>query len=164
MDTSNARNLSCHRAAQSVWDKRGWNGVAIEERVGPWLVSAAGASLVIAGARRRSWLGLQLMLGGAGLISCAAAGLCNPRHASVRWRHMTRPRTDPGCWAAVGTPRSIATARASSRTVASVRGPTLADIYTRLVRLSGIVVDSAGPGIRGRGRTDPAAGLAHRLL
>jgi hypothetical protein len=34
------------------------------------------------------------MLGGAGLIGCAAAGLCNPRHASVRWRHMTRPRTD----------------------------------------------------------------------
>ena len=95
MDTSNARNLSCHRAAQSVWDKRGWNGVAIEERVGPWLVSAAGAGLVIAGARQRSWRGLQLMLGGAGLIGCAAAGLCNPRHASVRWRHMTRPRTDP---------------------------------------------------------------------
>jgi len=96
MDTTiNARNLACHRAAQSVWDKRGWNGVAIEERVGPWLVSAAGAGLLIAGARRRSWSGLQLMLGGAGLIGCAAAGLCNPRHASVRWRHITRPRTDP---------------------------------------------------------------------
>jgi hypothetical protein len=94
MDTIDVRNLACHRAAQSVWDKRGWNGVAIEERVGPWLVSAAGASLLIAGARLRSWRGLQLMLGGAGLIGCAAAGLCNPRHASVRWRHMTRPRTD----------------------------------------------------------------------
>jgi hypothetical protein len=95
MDTINARNLACHRAAQSVWDKRGWNGVAIEERVAPWLVSAAGAGLLIAGARQRSWRGFQLMLGGAGLIGCAAAGLCNPRHASVRWRHMTRRRGDP---------------------------------------------------------------------
>jgi hypothetical protein len=95
MDTINARNLACHRAAQSVWDKRGWNGVAIEERVGPWLVSAAGAGLLIAGARLRSWRGVQLMLGGAGLIGCAAAGLCNPRHASVRWRHMTQRRGDP---------------------------------------------------------------------
>ena len=41
MDTDNARNLACHRAAQSVWDKRGWSGVTIEERLGPWLASAA---------------------------------------------------------------------------------------------------------------------------
>jgi len=94
MDTTNARNLACHRATQSVWDKRGWSGVTIEERVGPWLVSLAGAGLLVAGARRRSLLGLQLILGGAGLIGCAAAGLCNPRHATVRWRHLTQPRVD----------------------------------------------------------------------
>ena len=95
MDINNARNLACHRAAQSVWDKRGWRGVTIEERVGPWLVSLAGASLLAAGARRRSLGGLQLMLVGAGLLGCAAAGLCNPRHATVRWRHLTRPSADP---------------------------------------------------------------------
>ena len=94
MDTNNARNLACHRAAQSVWDKRGWSGVTIEERVGPWLVSLAGAGLLIAGARRRSLRGVQLMLGGAGLIGCAAAGLCNPRHATVRFRHFARPHID----------------------------------------------------------------------
>lgn len=94
MDTTSARNLSCHRSAQSVWDKRGWSGVTIEERVGPWLVSLAGAGLVLVGARRRSLRGVHLMLGGAGLIGCAAAGLCNPRHATVRWRHMTQPRAD----------------------------------------------------------------------
>ena len=94
MDITNTRNLACHRATQSVWDKRGWHGVAIEERVGPLLVSVAGAGLLVAGARRRSWRGLQLMLGGAGLIGCAAAGLCNPRHAAVRWKHLTRPRYD----------------------------------------------------------------------
>ena len=94
MDASNAGNLACHRSARSVWDKRGWKGVTIEERVGPWLVSLAGAGLLIAGARRGSWRGARLMLGGAGLIGCAAAGLCNPRHATVHWRHLTRRDSD----------------------------------------------------------------------
>ena len=94
MDTDNARNLTCHRAARSVWDKRGWSGVTIEERVGPWVVSLAGASLLVAGARRRSWGGIHLILGGVGLIGCAATGLCNPRHAAVRWRHLTQPSRD----------------------------------------------------------------------
>jgi hypothetical protein len=94
MDSISARNLECHRSTQSVWDKRGWSGVTIEERVGPWIVSVAGAILLIVGARRRSLRGLHLMLGGASLIGCAAAGLCNPRHATVRWRHLTRPRPD----------------------------------------------------------------------
>lgn len=94
MDADNARNLTCHRAAQSVWERRGWSGVAIEERIGPRLVSLAGTALLIAGARRRSWRGLAWMLGGAALLGCAAAGLCNPRHASVRWRHLMRPAVD----------------------------------------------------------------------
>jgi hypothetical protein len=95
MDSINVRNLACHRSTRSVWDKRGWRGVTIEERIGPWMASIAGTALLIAGARRRSFTGLRLMLGGAGLIGCAAAGLCNPRHATVRWRHLTRPRPDP---------------------------------------------------------------------
>jgi hypothetical protein len=94
MDSDMATNLTYHRAARSVWDKRGWSGVTIEERVGPWIVSLAGASLVIAGARQRSWRGVRWMVGGATLIGCAAAGLCNPRHAAVRWRHLSRPSHD----------------------------------------------------------------------
>ena len=94
MDIDTARNLTSHRAARSVWDKRGWSGVTIEERMGPWVVSLAGASLLVAGARRRSWSGIHLILGGAGLIGCAATGLCNPRHAAVRWRQMTQPSGD----------------------------------------------------------------------
>ena len=94
MDSNHAGNLACHRAARSVWEKRGWSGVTIEERVGPWLVSLAGAAMVIAGTRRRSWRGVQFMIGGAGMIACAAAGLCNPRHATVRWRHLVRPAFD----------------------------------------------------------------------
>jgi hypothetical protein len=94
VNTNNAGNLACHRATRSVWQKRGWSGVAIEERVAPWLVSLAGAGMLIAGARQGSWRGLRVMLGGAGLIGCAASGLCNPRHATVRWRHFTRTRHD----------------------------------------------------------------------
>ena len=40
-------NLFSHRAPQSVWDRRGWHGVTLEERVGPWLVSMAGAGLLV---------------------------------------------------------------------------------------------------------------------
>lgn len=99
MDTHHAGNLACHRSAHSVWDKRGWSGVAIEERVGPWLVSLAGAGLLVAGSQRRSWRGAQMIVAGAGLLGCAAAGLCNPRHATVQWRHLTRP--DDGVTAAL---------------------------------------------------------------
>ena len=35
-----------------------------------------------------------MMAGGASLIGVAAAGLCNPRHAAVRWRQFTQPRWD----------------------------------------------------------------------
>jgi hypothetical protein len=94
MDDS-ARNLACHRSARSVWEKRGWNGVTIEERVGPWAVSLAGAALIATGARRRSWTGVHLVVGGATLIACAAAGFCNPRHAAIRWRSLTERRPDP---------------------------------------------------------------------
>ena len=89
MDTDTARNLACHRAARSVWQKRGWSGVTIEERVGPWVVSLAGAGLLIAGARTPSWRGVGWMISGATLIGCAAAGLCNPRHAAIKWRQLT---------------------------------------------------------------------------
>lgn len=91
----NARNLACHRAARSVWEKRGWSGVTIEERVGPWAVSIAGAALILAGARRRSWRGAHLVVAGATLVTCAAAGLCNPRHAAIRWRSLTANQPDP---------------------------------------------------------------------
>ena len=94
MESDTARNMACHRAARSVWEKRGWSGVTIEERVGPWMVSLVGAAMMVAGARRRSWRGVHLMLGGAGLIGGAAAGFCNPRHAAIRWRALTQPYSD----------------------------------------------------------------------
>jgi hypothetical protein len=93
MDIDSARNLACHRAAQSVWEKRGWSGDH-RRAVGPWMVSLVGAALMVAGARRRSWGGIHLMLGGAGLIGGAAAGFCNPRHAAIRWRSLRSHYSD----------------------------------------------------------------------
>jgi hypothetical protein len=90
-----AGNLAHHRAARSVWEKRGWSGVTIEERVGPLAVSLTGTALILAGLRRRSWTGIHLVIGGVTLITCAAAGLCNPRHAAIRWRSLTEGRPDP---------------------------------------------------------------------
>jgi hypothetical protein len=92
MGSDNISNLSSHRGPQSVWDRRGWQGVTTEERVAPWLVALVGAAIFGYGARRRSWRRLAFMAGGAGLIGCAAAGLCNPRDASVRWRRFA-PKT-----------------------------------------------------------------------
>jgi hypothetical protein len=83
---SDTPNLVSHRAARSVWDRRGWQGVTIEERVGPCLLVLAGAGMLGYGATRRSWHGLGFMMSGVGLIGCVAAGLCNPRNASVGWR------------------------------------------------------------------------------
>jgi hypothetical protein len=71
-----------------VWDRRGWRGPTIEERVAPHIVSAAGAFLVVGGLNRRSWRGLGRAFVGAMLVGLRVAGLCNPRDAGVRWKHL----------------------------------------------------------------------------
>ncbi len=89
-------NLTTHRAAASVWERRGWHGPTIEERLGPSLVSLAGAGLLAYGATRRSWRGLWCMASGAALIAWAAAGLANPYEVRARWdRNLRRPPADP---------------------------------------------------------------------
>jgi hypothetical protein len=88
-------NLFSHRAPQSVWDRRGWHGVTLEERVGPWLVSMAGAGLLVYGATRRRWGGLWYMLSGVGLIGCMASGFCNSRDAGLTWRHRVGRHSAP---------------------------------------------------------------------
>src|SRR5690349_8316169 len=89
-DVMFSANLVSHRAPASVWDKRGWRGVVIEERMAPQIVSTAGALLLVHGLRRRSWRGVGAAVVGAAMIGCAAAGLCNPREASARWKHLVR--------------------------------------------------------------------------
>jgi len=85
-------NLMYQRAEGSVWDKRGWKGVTIEERVVPWMIGAAGAAAITYGASRRSWRGLAFALGGLTMWTCATMGLCNPRNATSRLDHLLRQR------------------------------------------------------------------------
>jgi len=93
MTGSVSANLVSYRAPASVWNKRGWRGTTIEERVVPTIVSAVGALLLRHGVRRGSWRGLGPAVAGATLMGCVAAGLCDPRHARVRWKHLFRQRS-----------------------------------------------------------------------
>jgi hypothetical protein len=88
-------NLISHRTAHSVWDKRGWRGSTVEERLAPWLVSLGGAGLFAFGASRRSWRGVPYMAAGAALIGCVAAGLCDPREIGHQVRHRMRQASEP---------------------------------------------------------------------
>jgi hypothetical protein len=85
-------NLMYHRANGSVWDKRGWSGPTVEERLLPWVIGAAGAAAITYGASRRSWRGLACAMGGLTLWTCATSGLCNPKYASARLDHLMRQR------------------------------------------------------------------------
>jgi hypothetical protein len=99
MTLTNAANLMSHRAAASVWDRRGWSGLTVEERLGPWLASCAGAGLLAYGITRatvrpvHSWRGVWFMIGGVSLLSGVAIGLCHPRAAAARWQHLRRDST-----------------------------------------------------------------------
>ena len=93
MTGSVSANLVSYRAPASVWNKRGWRGTTIEERVVPTIVSAVGALLLRHGVKRGSWRGLAPAVAGATLMGCVAAGLCDPRHAGVRWKHLFRQRS-----------------------------------------------------------------------
>jgi len=87
-------NLVIHRAPQSVWDKRGWRGTTIEERLAPWLVSLGGAGLFAFGASRRSWRGMVFMAAGFTFVAAATAGICSPGPLAARWRQVIRGLDD----------------------------------------------------------------------
>jgi hypothetical protein len=58
-------NLTTHRAAGSVWDRRGWDGTRKEIAVTRWLVGVGGAALAVQGLRQRTAVGSMLAgLGG----------------------------------------------------------------------------------------------------
>jgi hypothetical protein len=92
MPGEQSTNLMYRRASGSVWDKRGWHGPTLEERLLPWVVGAAGAAVVTYGARRRSWGGVACIVGGLTMWTCATTGLCNPRNAGARLDYLLKPR------------------------------------------------------------------------
>jgi hypothetical protein len=58
-------NLTTHRAPESVWDRRGWDGSRERLAMTRWLVGVGGGALAIQGLRQRSAMGgLLAGLGG----------------------------------------------------------------------------------------------------
>jgi hypothetical protein len=65
MTEPSALNLSTHRSANSVWDRRGWDGTRQQLTVTRWLVGIGGGALAVQGLRQRSVSGSILAgLGG----------------------------------------------------------------------------------------------------
>ena len=55
-DAAQELNLTAHRAATSVWDRRGWDGTT-ELAMTRWLVGVGGGVLAVEGLRRRGVTG-----------------------------------------------------------------------------------------------------------
>ncbi len=57
MTDTQGLNLTTHRAASSVWDRRGWDGTREQLAMTRWLVGIGGGALAIQGLRQRSVAG-----------------------------------------------------------------------------------------------------------
>jgi len=76
-------NLTTHRASNSVWDKRGWDGSREGLTASRWLIGIGGGALAIEGMRRRSVVGGLLAGLGGSLAWWALTGegdLSDARH------------------------------------------------------------------------------------
>ena len=67
-------NLSTHRAAASVWDRRGWDGTRERLALTRWLVGIGGSALAIQAIRRRTLASGVLAGWGGGLAWWALTG------------------------------------------------------------------------------------------
>ena len=67
-------NLETHRAAASVWDRRGWDGTREQLTIMRWLVGIGGGALALQGLRQRSAGGSLLAGIGGGLAWWALTG------------------------------------------------------------------------------------------
>ena len=54
MTDTHGLNLTTHRAAESVWDRRGWDGSRERLAMTRWLVGIGGGALALQGLRQRS--------------------------------------------------------------------------------------------------------------
>jgi hypothetical protein len=61
-------NLATHRAPQSVWDRRGWDGSRERLAMTRVLVGVGGAALAVQGIRQHSWTG-RILAGMGGTLA-----------------------------------------------------------------------------------------------
>ena len=69
-------NLTAHRAPESVWDRRGWNGSRERLTMTRWLVGIGGGALALQGLRQRTVGGSVLAGLGGGFAWWALASDC----------------------------------------------------------------------------------------
>ena len=74
MESVRELNLTTHRAAASVWDKRGWDGSREQLTPTRWLIGAGATALAIQGLTQRSVAGGLLAGLGSGLAFWALTG------------------------------------------------------------------------------------------
>jgi hypothetical protein len=75
IDTSaEGLNLTTHRAAASVWDRRGWDGSRERLTLSRMLVGVGGGALAIQGLRQGTWAGRLLAGFGGSLAFWAFTG------------------------------------------------------------------------------------------
>ena len=92
MTSEQFTNLKVQRSDANAWDRRGWRNRNLDD-TGPWLVSIAGAGLLLFAAysaRRRAASGVWWGATGASLLSCAAA-----RFRTGHWPKIGRRDSDP---------------------------------------------------------------------
>jgi hypothetical protein len=67
-------NLTTHRAQETVWQRRGWDGTREPRTVARWMLGVSGCALAVHGLRQRSFAGSVMTALGAGLAWWALTG------------------------------------------------------------------------------------------
>ena len=92
MTDTHELNLTAHRATESVWERRGWDGTREQLAMTRWLVGVGGGALALQGLRQRTIAGSLLAGIGGGLAWWALTGEGDLSEAR-RWFAQTLERT-----------------------------------------------------------------------
>jgi len=74
MTDTHELNLTTHRAAESVWERSGWDGTRERLAMTRWLLGIGGGALAVQGLRQRTIAGSLLAGFGSGLAWWALTG------------------------------------------------------------------------------------------
>lgn len=74
MTDTHGLNLTAHRAPESVWERRGWDGTREQLAMTRWLVGIGGGALALQGLRQRTLAGSLLAGIGGSLAWWALTG------------------------------------------------------------------------------------------
>src|SRR6478735_1233218 len=89
-------NITAHRAAASVWDRRGWDGTPEPLALSRWLVGLAASVIALEGLRQRSVKGTLLAGAGGALAWWALTGEGDLSGAQQRLAGLVTRVAQPG--------------------------------------------------------------------